>query len=102
MKFRIRYDKLALQDLAALERHLQSTVFMAIETILSHQATETSKSRIKRLRRLDRPQYRLRVDEMRVFYSVADDLVTVLGITSKEKSQQWLADYGEPNPPEKS
>src|SRR4030095_605923 len=46
--------------------------------------TKTSKSRIKRLRGLRRPQYRLRVDNTRVFYDVIDEAVAVLAIVPKD------------------
>jgi mRNA interferase RelE/StbE len=39
---------------------------------LRHGPTKLSKSRIKRLRGLEQPQYRLRVGETRVFYDVTE------------------------------
>ena len=55
-----------------------------------------SKSRIKRLRGLRQPQYRLRVDKARIYYDVDDSAqrVEVLGITLKEQSDQWLSQQG--------
>jgi mRNA interferase RelE/StbE len=58
-----------------------------------------SKSRIKRLRGLDHPQYRLRVDEVRVFYDVSETAVEVLAIVSKAKAQEWLKQEGTPSSP---
>jgi mRNA-degrading endonuclease RelE of RelBE toxin-antitoxin system len=49
-----------------------------------------SKSRIKRLWGVARPQYRLRVDEIRVFYDVAGTDVEVLAIVVKSEAEQWL------------
>jgi mRNA-degrading endonuclease RelE of RelBE toxin-antitoxin system len=49
-----------------------------------------SKSRIKRLRGVTRPQYRLRVDEIRVFYDVVGTDVEVLAIVAKSEAEQWL------------
>jgi mRNA-degrading endonuclease RelE of RelBE toxin-antitoxin system len=46
-----------------------------------------SKSRIKRLRGLSRPQYRLRIGEVRVFYDVARNTVEVLAIVSKSEAE---------------
>jgi mRNA interferase RelE/StbE len=57
---------------------------------LRHEPTKVSKSRIKRLRGLERPQYRLRVDEVRVFYDVTETAVEVLAIVSKAEAQKWL------------
>jgi mRNA-degrading endonuclease RelE of RelBE toxin-antitoxin system len=56
-----------------------------------------SRSRIKRLRGLARPQFRLRVDEIRVFYDVAEERVEVLAIVSKAEAQAWLDDEGTPS-----
>ena len=54
-----------------------------------------SRSRIKRLRELSRPQYRLRVDEVRIFYDVAGDIVEILAIVPKSKAEAWLRKAGE-------
>jgi mRNA-degrading endonuclease RelE of RelBE toxin-antitoxin system len=56
-----------------------------------------SKSRIKRLRGLIRPQYRLRIDNLRVFYDVTEQEVEVLAIIPKEQAQAWLAEEGTPD-----
>ncbi len=71
----------------------------AIELHLRHEPTKVSKSRIKRLRGLERPQYRLRVDEVRVFYDVTETTVEVLAIVTKEQAEAWLAEQGVPAPP---
>ena len=55
-----------------------------------------SRSRIKRLRGLLRPQYWLRVDEVRVFYDVSGMTVEVLAIVLKSKAEAWLAQFGDP------
>ncbi len=54
----------------------------------------TSKSRIKRLRGLSRPQYRLRTEDIRVFYDVNEGTVEVLAIISKDKAEEWLERCG--------
>jgi mRNA interferase RelE/StbE len=53
-----------------------------------------ARSRIKRLRVLSRPQYRLRVGDIRVFYDVVDDVVEVLAIVPKSETTSWLAQFG--------
>lgn len=75
------YDRAKLRD--AIDDHLQ------------HGPTTETKSRIKRLRDLRKPQYRLRVDNLRVFYDVAADQVIVLGIVEKAHAEAWLAETGE-------
>jgi mRNA-degrading endonuclease RelE of RelBE toxin-antitoxin system len=63
---------------------------------LRHQPTKASKSRIKRLRGLSYPQYRLRVgDDIRVFYDVTEEDVQVLAIVAKSDADAWLAKHGE-------
>jgi mRNA interferase RelE/StbE len=66
-----------------------------METHLRHEPTRTSRSRIKRLRGLAKPQYRLRVDDIRVFYDVRGQDVEVLAIIPKSLAAQWLDDIGE-------
>lgn len=67
----------------------------AIEKHLRSEPEKRSKSRIKRLRGLRRPQYRLRVDEFRVFYDVAEQRVEILAIVSKRDAEGWLDIVGE-------
>ena len=85
----------AIGDYRRLEAHFRGVVRDAIETHLRHQPTRTSKSRIKRLRGLSRPQYRLRVGELRVFYDVADSTVQILAIVAKSLANEWLERCGE-------
>ena len=68
----------------------------ALEKHLRHEPEKLSKSRIKRLRGLSRPQYRLRVGEIRVFYDVTRDTVEVLAIIAKSEAELWLARFGNP------
>jgi mRNA interferase RelE/StbE len=87
----------AVQDLRDLKANLRAEVRDAIETHLRHEPTKTSKSRIKRLRGLSRPQYRLRVGDIRVYYDVTEETVEVLAIVPKDESDRWLAEAGEPD-----
>jgi len=66
----------------------------AIEAHLRFEPAKVSKSRIKRLRGLSRPQYRLRVGEIRVFYDVAAAEVQVLAIITKAEAAAWLQAEG--------
>ena len=52
----------------------------------THEPTKVSKSRIKRLRGLSQPQYRLRVGDIRVFYDVTETTVHVLAIIPKAQA----------------
>ena len=76
--------------------NVRTAVRQAIKTHLTHEPTKVSKSRIKRLRGLARPQFRLRVDEVRVFYDVVGRTVEVLAIVAKSEADAWLAQFGSP------
>jgi mRNA-degrading endonuclease RelE of RelBE toxin-antitoxin system len=84
----------AIRELGALRADVRGRVRDAIELHLRHEPTKVSKSRIKRLRGLDRPQYRLRVDEVRVFYDVSEGSVQVLAIIPKSQAEAWLKATG--------
>ena len=96
MRFEIVLAPEAVEDLRKLKATLRATVREALETHLRHEPTKTSRSRIKRLRGLSRPQYRLRVDEVRVFYDVSGPTVEVLAIVAKSEAESWLAQFGNP------
>ena len=80
----------------ALAARGRATVRDAMERHLRHEPDRTSKSRIKRLRGLSHPQYRLRVDDIRVFYDITEKTVEVLAIVGKAEAAGWLATEGAP------
>jgi mRNA interferase RelE/StbE len=96
MRFEILLAPEAVEDLRRLKAAERTAVKEALETHLRHEPTKTSRSRIKRLRGIARPQYRLRVEEVRVFYDVSGSAVEVLAIVSKPEAQSWLARFGNP------
>jgi mRNA-degrading endonuclease RelE of RelBE toxin-antitoxin system len=96
MRFEILLAPEAVEDLRRLKANLRAGVRVALETHLRHEPTKTSRSRIKRLRGRSRPQYRLRVDEVRVFYDVTGPTVEVLAIVAKSEAESWLAQFGNP------
>jgi mRNA interferase RelE/StbE len=96
MRFEILLAPEAVEDLRKLKAALRAAVREALETHLRHEPTKISRSRIKRLRGLSRPQYRLRVDEVRVFYDVSGSTVEVLAIVAKSETETWLAQFGNP------
>lgn len=96
MRYEIVLAPEAIDDLRRLKANVRSVVVDAIERHLRFAPTKTSKSRIKRLRGLSRPQYRLRVgDEIRVFFDVTDEAVEVLAILTKSEAESWLERSGE-------
>ena len=96
MRFEIVLAPEAVEDLRKLKANVRTALKEALETHLRHEPTKTSRSRIKRLRGLARPQYRLRVEEVRVFYDVAGSTVQVLAIAPKSEANTWLAQFGSP------
>ena len=96
MRFEIVLAPEAIEDFRALKANVRSTVRDALETHLRHEPMKASRSRIKRLRGLARPQYRLRVGEIRIFYDVSGDSVEVLAIVPKSEAIKWLEQFGKP------
>jgi len=96
MRFEILLAPEAIEDLRKLNAKIRTSVREALEAHLRHEPMKTSRSRIKRLRGLSRPQYRLRVDEVRVFYDISGSTVEVLAIVAKAEAESWLAQFGKP------
>jgi mRNA interferase RelE/StbE len=90
MRYSIILSPEAIQDLHRLKASHRSAVSHAIETHLRHEPRKESKSRIKRLRGVRRPGYRLRVGDVRVFYDVSENTVEILAIISKPEAISWL------------
>ena len=78
-----------------LQARVRADVKDAIDVNLRNDPMKTSKSRIKRLRGLSRPQFRLRIGEIRVYYDVSGQTVEVLAIIEKSRSGEWLSEAGE-------
>ncbi len=97
MRHEIILSPEAVDDLGDLKANIRAAVRDTIEQHLRHEPTKTSKSRIKRLRGLSRPQYRLRVGDIRVFYDVTPKTVEILAIIPKNAAKKWLEKAGEPN-----
>lgn len=96
----MRYDILlapeAVDDLRRLRADIRATVKVGLETHLRNEPRKTSRSRIKRLRGLAQPQYRLRIGDVRVFYDVTESTVEILAIVSKSEADEWLTQFGDP------
>ena len=86
----------AIEDLRALKACARASVRSALERHLRNGPEKTSRSRIKRLQGVARPQYRLRIGEVRVFYDVAGSTVEVLAIVPKSEADLWLTRYASP------
>ena len=86
----------AIEDLKSLKANVRADVRAALELHLRHEPKRVSRSRIKRLRGLRKPQYRLRVGEVRIFYDVTETAVEVLAIVTKSEAKSWLELFGNP------
>ena len=88
----------AVEDLKALRAADRAAVRDALERWLRHEPTKTSRSRIQRLRGMRRPQYRLRVEGVRISYDVVEQRVEVLAVVAKSHAAAWLKRQGELDP----
>jgi mRNA interferase RelE/StbE len=77
MRFEIILAPEAVEDFRSLRADVRSTVRDALETHL-------------------RPQYRLRVGEVRIFYDATAESVEVLAIVPKSEAAIWLEQFGKP------
>ena len=93
MPFEIVLAPEAIEDLKRLKANARAEVRTAIETHLRHEPRKMSRSRIKRLRGLRKPQYRLRVGEVRIFYDVTKTTVEVLAVVAKLEADSWLVQF---------
>jgi mRNA interferase RelE/StbE len=94
MAFEIILAPEAIRDLEKLKANLRAEVRDAIERHLRNLPTKISKARIKRLRGVSRPQFRLGVRGVRVYYDVVATEVHILAIMSKEDAEDWLREVG--------
>ena len=99
MRYEIVLAPEAARAYRALPAYHRAEVRDALERHLRRQPTRVSKSRIKRLRGLRQPQYRLRVGEVRVFYDVTAETVEILAIVTKAEAARWLTEHGTPDAP---
>jgi mRNA-degrading endonuclease RelE of RelBE toxin-antitoxin system len=84
----------AVEDLEGLKANVRAKVRDGLETHLRHEPSKTSRSRIKRLRKMSQPQYRLRIEDVRVFYDISGITVEVLAIVPKSEAATWLVKFG--------
>ena len=96
MKYEVVIAKDAQDQFEELDGRWRSRLKREMREHLEHEPKGTSKSRIKRMRGLRQPQYQMRVDEMRVFYDVNDEMdrVEVLGFVDKANTPEWLKLHG--------
>ena len=98
MSYVVVIARTAHEQFRKLDARRRSALKQAMRAHLESAPVRESKSRIKRLKGLRQPQYRLRVDDVRVFYDVneAEKRVEVLGFVKKPETHRWLQDHGVP------
>jgi mRNA interferase RelE/StbE len=96
MPFEIVLSPEAIEDLRSMRANVRAEIRAALETRLRGQPEKVTRSRIKRLRALRQPQYRLRLGEVRIFYDVVGNTVQILAIVIKRDADAWLAQFGSP------
>ena len=94
MRWKIILAPQAVNDLRRLTARHRASVKDALEKHLRYEPRKVSRSRIKRLRGQSKPQCRLRVGEIRVFYDLSGPRVEVLAIVAKSSATNWLAEEG--------
>jgi mRNA-degrading endonuclease RelE of RelBE toxin-antitoxin system len=94
MRFDIVLAPEAFEDFKTLRANIRAAVRTALEAHLRHEPRKTSRSRIKRLRGLYRPQFRLRLGDVRIFYDVSGSTVEILAIVANSEAESWLAQFG--------
>ena len=99
MRYEITFSPDAVRDLGRLKARDRATIRDMIGKHLRHEPEKVSRSRIKRLQGFRRPQYRLRVEDFRVFYDVQAETVEILTILPKATAYEWLEEEGEPEAP---
>jgi mRNA interferase RelE/StbE len=96
MPFEIILAPQPVENLKGLKARERAEIRAAFEAHLRHEPLKVSRSRIKRLRGFSKPQYRLRVGEVRIFYDVTETTVEILAIVAKQEAESWLAQFAKP------
>ena len=94
MTYEIVLTDTAKEHYGGLNARARALVKEGMNDHLAHEPMKVSRSRIKRLREMEHPEYRLRLDPCRVFYDVVGQTVVVLAIVPKDETAEWLDAYG--------
>jgi len=94
MTYEIVLTDTAKEHYRGLDARGKALIREGLNDHLAHEPMKQSRSRIKRLREMEHPEYRLRLDPYRVFYDVTEQTVVVLAIVPKSETSAWLDTYG--------
>jgi len=90
-KFEIILKQSAVHDMDGLRKYDATAIADSMEKHLVHKPDKVSKSRIKKLRGIKDPDYRLRVGKYRIFYTIEEDegRVVVLRVMHKDQTHEY-------------
>lgn len=94
MTYEVEFDPQAIDDLKRMRAFDRAAVLETTRRILTIWPTRVGKTRIKRLRGTESPQFRLRVGKIRVFYDVTGNGVYILRILAKADVDEYLKEMG--------
>jgi mRNA-degrading endonuclease RelE of RelBE toxin-antitoxin system len=89
VRYDIAYAEEAVEDVRSLRQFERKKVLDGIETHLRHEPTKVSRSRIKRMTQPFWSEYRLRIENYRVYYDVDAGklIVSILRILAKGQKE---------------
>ena len=90
-RYQIILKPQAIEDLDKIQKYYASKIIDGIEIHLSYRPDFLSKSRIKRLRGKQESDFRLRIDDYRIFYNIdkLEKVVYILRILHKNETTQF-------------
>lgn len=88
-KYLVKLKPEAVSDLDRMRKYDATKVLDGIEEHLRFEPTKESRSRIKKLRGSPPADYRLRIEDWRVFYRVSGREVHILRVLHKEDTQSF-------------
>jgi mRNA interferase RelE/StbE len=94
MRYGIDFAEAAHDDMDGCWSYDRIAILDGMEQYLRHGPTRESRSRIKALRGLSHPQYRLRLGDVRVFYDVHGTTVEIVAVVNKSQADEWLRREG--------
>lgn len=92
MAYSIHLQPDAIHDLDEMRKYDATKVLDGIEDHLASEPMKESRSRIKKLRGKQVTDYRLRIDNWRIFYRVRENTVQVLRIMDKSDTADFYSE----------
>jgi mRNA interferase RelE/StbE len=94
--FEIELKEEAIRALRKIKPYHARRILAALDRHLRLEPERTSKSRIKKLRGQQRATFRLRAGDYRVFYDVAEHVVSVVAILHKSETPKFYEKEAQP------